>query len=96
MRQALTTLTNKREALINKAARQRDQVAQTIAPLQAPLALVDNGISLIQFAKRHPLLSTGSVAVALKLINLLGLGKSFGRYWARWQLVKKVAAIIWK
>lgn len=96
MQQALSDLIHKRQALINKVAQQREQVAQAIAPLQAPLALVDSGISLIQFAKRHPLLSTGGMAVALKLARVLGLNKTFGRYWAGWQLVKKVATVIWK
>ena len=92
-RQAPTTLAFKREALLKKAALQRAQLARNVAPLQTPLALIDTGILVYQFAKRHPLWYAGGMALALKLSKKAGLRHSVARYWGAWQVIKKVAAV---
>jgi hypothetical protein len=63
-----TTIAERREKLILKAASQRALLAQNIAPLGTPLTIAYRGFQLVRYVKQHPILMLG-VTSAISVIR---------------------------
>lgn len=100
MNKKLLTLIEQRERLVTKIEHQRTQLTQTVAPLQAPLALADKGIHLLHFLKEHPFLTSlmGTTLVsmfskqsALQRANQhTSINTWLSRTWLAWRFFKIV------
>lgn len=90
MNKKLLKLAKRREYLVAKAESQRMQLAQAVDVWRAPLALADQGIALISYIKKHPILVAGSSAVLVKLLRKSFIGKCFSRGLFALQLARKV------
>lgn len=66
-----------RARLIERAARQRGDLARDIAALSGPIAVADRGLAIIGYIKTHPVI----VAAAAALVVVLRPRRSLG--WAR-------------
>jgi len=89
MNEKLTRLAERRAHLVEQAAAQRTALAQTIAPWRAPLALADQGLAALRFAKRHPALMVGT-AVVFAAMWPRRAGKWLRRGWVTWQVLRKL------
>ena len=67
----------RRERLLTRSSAQRDELALLLAPLKGPLAVVDRGVAVAQYARAHP----GLVAIAAAVFMLLSPKRAFR--WAR-------------
>ena len=67
MNAKLIELAERRATLVAKAATQRTELAQTLAPWRAPLAIVDQSVQAARYLGRHPGLVVGAVAFAAVL-----------------------------
>lgn len=90
MNEKLKLLAARREQLLRDSDLQREQLSIAVNGLRSPLALVEQGVSLILFFKRHPLLVASSSALMLKVIRPSRLGKWFSRGVFAWQMVRKL------
>ena len=80
-----------RARLVERAARQREQLAQDIGVFSAPIALADRGMAAARFLRAHPEI----LAAAAALLVLLKPRRAFGwirRGLALWQTWRWVAA----
>lgn len=75
-RERLIELAQRKERLIGTCARQRDQLAAQLSAWQAPLAVIDRGVSAARFLRSHP------VAVAAAIIGAAVLGRRRLLRWA--------------
>ncbi|MDO8862106.1 YqjK-like family protein [Haliea sp. E1-2-M8] len=57
----------RRRMLIGEIARQRQSLGQEVASWAAPLAVVDQGLNVLRYVKRHPIMATVAVSLLLKL-----------------------------
>jgi hypothetical protein len=89
MSEKLTRLAERRAAIVAKAARQRETLAEATRVWRRPLSWVDRGASLLGHITRHPLLMAGSLAtvVALRPYFLIRWGQ---RAWVAWRLAQGV------
>lgn len=90
MNKKLLKLAQRREHLVSEAEKQRNQLAQTVDTLRAPLAMADKGLAAIRYIKAHPLLMAGGGAVLMKVLRPSRIGKWFGRGLFAWQMVRKL------
>jgi YqjK-like protein len=90
MNKRLLILAQRRDYLVLQAAKQRALLAQTIEVWRAPLALADQGLAVISFIKKHPILIAGSSAVLVRLLRKSFIGKWFGRGLLGWQIARKL------
>ena len=58
-------LAQRRAELINKAAIQREELAQIFQPLRAPLTFADKGLHALRYIAKHPLIVAGTMALAV-------------------------------
>lgn len=89
MNAKLLELAERRGMLVSRAAAQRTELAQALAPWRGPLALVDQGVSALRYLKRHPVLLAGGVvcAAVLRPRRVVGLLRSG---WVVWRMVTAV------
>lgn len=89
MNKTLLRLAVRRERILAQAASQRGTLAQHVEPWRAPLALADQGITVLRFLKRRPECIVG---VALLLVTLRpgGIATWLGRGWVSWQLLESL------
>lgn len=89
MNKTLLQLAVRRERILALAASQRGTVAQHIEPWRMPLALADQGITVLHYLKRHP---EGIVGLALLLVALRPgrVATWLGRGWVSWQLLQSL------
>jgi hypothetical protein len=78
-------LAERRTALVSKAAQQRMELAASFEPLRAPLTLADQGLSVVRYIAKHPVILAGVVSLAVvvkpkRWIFLLENG------WMAWRL----------
>jgi len=64
MNTKLTTLEERRIALINKVADQRLELSKAVSRLHAPMIIADSGLNALRYVSRHPLLLSGVVLLA--------------------------------
>jgi hypothetical protein len=89
MKVQLTSITQRRDALVVQAAAQRNELGRCIQPWQTPLALVDRGIALAQRVRAHPL----ALTMGVLLLFRLGFGRWSvwaGRFWTGWQIYQSL------
>lgn len=65
MNPRLTELALKKEALVARAAMQRDQIEDALLPWRQPLALADKAVEGYAFLKRHPGIVVALAAAAV-------------------------------
>lgn len=63
MNHKLVQLAAQRTALINQAAYQRIELAETFESLGTPVKLIDQGLFVVRYLVKHPLLLASSLAV---------------------------------
>ncbi len=90
MNEKLLKLAQRRERLVLEAAKQRVQLAQAIAVWREPLALAEQGLAIISFIKKHPILMAASTALLVRMVRKSFIGKWLGRGMMAWQLVRKL------
>ncbi|HPH07857.1 MAG TPA: YqjK-like family protein [Methylotenera sp.] len=90
MNKKLKALADRRERLLRDSDLQREQLAGAVNGLRAPLALVDQGVALVGFFKKHPVLLASSSALMFKVLRPSRLGKWLSRGLFAWQMVRKL------
>jgi len=58
-------LAAQRAALINQAAYQRIELAESFESVSKPVKFLDQGIVAVRYLAKHPLIMAGSVALAM-------------------------------
>tara|TARA_R110000787_G_scaffold26437_2_gene73909 strand:- start:171 stop:518 length:348 start_codon:yes stop_codon:yes gene_type:complete len=81
----------RRRFLIGEIARQRQSLGREVEAWVAPLALVDQGLGAVRYARRHPLLVVGAAALLLALWPGARSGAWFGRGLLAWQMFNKLS-----
>ncbi len=90
MNKKLRILAQRREHLIQESAQQRVQLAQAVEVWRTPLALADQGFSVIRYIKNNPLYAAAISAVFIKLIGKSYIGKWFSRGKIALQFLRKL------
>lgn len=86
MNTKLVELAERRATLVARAAAQRAELSQRVAPLRGALAVVDHGVAAIRYFKSHPELLAAVVTFAVVIRPRLVLS-FFRRGWALWHVV---------
>ena len=82
MSEKMLAVMQRRGELLARIAAQREQLAETGARWQAPLALADQGLAAVRFLRSHPVLTTGLVALfVMRRRGIAGLVKNGWRVW---------------
>jgi hypothetical protein len=82
MNEKFYELTRRRSELLARIALQREQMAEIENEWNAPLALVDQGVALVRFLRRHPLLVAGAMAIfVVRRRSVAGLMWGVWRVW---------------
>ncbi|MFO7550013.1 MAG: YqjK-like family protein [Haliea sp.] len=79
----------RRRILIGEIARQRHSLGQEVQSWAAPLALADQGLDVLRYARRHPLLVAGAATLLFALRPGARGGTWFGRGLLAWQMFNK-------
>lgn len=90
MNKSLHRLTQRRESLIAKIASQRNELTQNMAPLHTPLAVIDKGLVVLSYIKRHPTWIAAAASIILITLKPAHLGKWLGRGWVVWKMAGKL------
>jgi hypothetical protein len=92
--QRLAAIQTKRALLIERAARQRADLAQTLQSWAQPLGFVDRGLAAVRFVLARPPLLAGA-ALVMVLLRPRRAVKWARRAWGLWRsyrwLTQKVA-----
>jgi hypothetical protein len=75
MNKKLANIAERRQELVEQAARQRATLAQNIEPWRAPLALADRGLSIARYVRQNPVFMVGAVAIFGLLRRRTRVGK---------------------
>jgi len=89
MNKKLLRLAERRERLVAQVAAQRAALAENIEPWRMPLALADQGLSVLRYIRRHPEWIAG-VVVLVAALRPGRAGKWLGRGWVTWQVMHKL------
>ena len=89
MNKKLLRLAERRERLVAQTAAQRVALAENIEPWRMPLALADQGLSVLRYIGRHPEWIAG-IVVLIVALRPGRAGKWLGRGWMTWQVVHKL------
>lgn len=94
MNKKLLKLAQRRERLVSETEKQRNQLAQAVDGLRAPLAMADKGLAAISYIKKHPVWMVGGgvigSSILMKVLQPGRLGKWFGRGLFAWQMIRKL------
>ena len=58
-------LAERRAELVNKIARQREELTLAFAPLRVPLTYADKGLHALRYIAKHPAIVAGAMALAV-------------------------------
>jgi hypothetical protein len=89
MNQKLTRLAERRSQLVAQAAVQRINLAHDMEPWRARLALVDRGVNVVRYVRRHPALLVGA-ALLLFALRPRHAVKWLQRGWLVWQVGRRL------
>lgn len=89
----LDDLHRRRDRLVLKSAAQRDTVTRHVRALERPLALVDRGLTALQYLRAHPAYLVVGIAVVVALRPRRALVWA-GRGLAAWRAYRLGAAQI--
>lgn len=89
MNAKLLELAERRATLVERAATQRTDLSQRLAPWQGALGVVDQGVAAVRYIRNHPELLAAAVAFAVvirprRVVSLLQRG------WTLWRMVRVV------
>ncbi len=87
MKKTLLRIAVRRERLVALAASQRGTLTLAIEPWRVPLALADQGITVVRYLKQHPEGVVGA-AVLLAALRPGRVATWLGRGWVSWQLLQ--------
>ncbi|MDD2933910.1 MAG: YqjK family protein [Methylotenera sp.] len=93
MHHKLTTLAERRQKLILKAASQRLVLAQSMMPLRQPLIVADRGLQVVRYFKQHPVLMLSVTTLSAGLMRRLHIARFSALLktgWSVFQLVRSV------
>lgn len=94
MNRRLAAIEAKRARLVERAAREREQLAQTLQSWAPPLAFIDRCVAGVRFVVARPPLVAGA-ALVLALLRPRRTFKWARRAWGIWQgyrwLTRKIA-----
>jgi len=89
----LTTLAERRQKLLLKAASQRVALAHSMAPLRQPLIIADRGLQVVRYFKQHPVLMLSVTTLSAGLMRKLHIARFSALLktgWSVFQLVRSV------
>ncbi len=89
MNATLLQLAERRATLLERSAAQRAHLSQALAPWRAPLAMVEQGLTVVNYVRGHPALLVGVVAFVAVLRPRRG-ARWLGRGWLAWRVVLAV------
>lgn len=84
MNQRLIQLIEHRVRLVDRAASQREALAQAAAPWRRPLAMIEHGLSIAHYLKQHPVLLFAGMA-AIAVLRPRGIFNWAQRGWLVWR-----------
>lgn len=93
MNAKLIELAKRRKTLVARAAAQRAELSQALAPWRGPLAVVDEGCVALRYIRNHAALLVGVVAFVAPL-RPLRLTKWLQRGWLVWRMAVAVKRIL--
>ena len=93
MNAKLIELAERRATLVTRAATQRAELLQALAPWRRPLAVVDQGWVAVRYIRNHTALLVGIVAFVGPLRSL-HLVKWLRRGWLVWRVAVAVKRIL--
>jgi hypothetical protein len=93
MNAMLIELAERRTTLVARAATQRAELSQALAPWHGPLAVVDEGLVAVRYIRNHAALLVGIVAFVAPL-RPLRMRKWVRRGWLVWRLAVVVRRIL--
>jgi hypothetical protein len=93
MNAKLIGLAERRTTLVARAATQRAELSQALAPWRGPLAVVDEGCVALRYIRNHAALLVGVVAFVAPL-RPLRLAKWLQRGWLVWRMAVAVKRIL--
>ena len=93
MNAKLIELAERRTTLVTRAATQRAELSQALAPWCGPLAVMDEGLVAVRYIRNHAALLVGLVAFVAPL-RPLRLAKWLQRGWLVWRTAVAVKRIL--
>ena len=93
MNAKLIELAKRRTTLVARAATQRAELSQTLAPWRGPLAVVDDGLVAVRYIRNHAALLVVIVAFVAPL-RPLRVAKWLRRGWLVWRMAVAVKRIL--
>ncbi|NDP47925.1 MAG: hypothetical protein GZ085_05940 [Sulfuriferula multivorans] len=89
MSSKLTQLVERRQQLVAQASAQRTTLAYTLEPWRARLSLVDRGVAVLGYVRRHPILMVGA-SLLLAALRPRRVGKWLQHGLIAWQLGRRL------
>lgn len=87
----LVEIARRKERLIARAESQRAAIAANFRQLQGPIGVVDRGLEIVRFLRRHPLL-VAAVIAAVVAFRRRGLDSVASRALSVWRIWRSVSA----
>jgi len=90
----LAEIARRKERLIARTESQRADIGAGFRQLQGPIGVVDRGLEIVSFLRRHPLLVATVIAavVAFRRRSLVSLAGSALSVWRIWRSVSAWSA----
>jgi len=89
MNAKLIELADRRTTLVARAATQRVELSQILAPCRGPLAVVDEGLVAVRYIRNHAALLVGAAAFVAPL-RPLRVARWLRRGWVMWRMAVAV------
>ncbi len=93
MKAKLIELAKHRTTLVARAAAQRTEFSQALAPWRGPLEVVDEGLAAARYIRNHAALFVGVVAFVAPL-RPLRLARWLRRVWLVWRIAVAVKGML--
>ncbi len=93
MNAKLIELVERRTTLVARAATQRAELSQALAPWRRPLAVVDQGWVAVRYIRNHAALLAGVAAFVVPL-RPLRVARWLRRGWLVWRMALAVKRIL--
>lgn len=90
MHSPLVQLAKKRQHLVAQAQLQRLAVAAQLQVLHKPISLLDTGLNMVRYIKRHPVLVASGGSALLSMLKPSGLSLWLQRGLLTWQLLGRL------
>jgi len=93
MNAKLIELAERRTTLMARAATQRAELSQALAPWRGPLAVVDQGLAAVRYIRNHAAL-LAAVAAFVVPLRPLRVTRWLRRGWLVWSMARVVKRIL--